>query len=107
MLSARGSWPSLSTEPQSRSRLGSTPAAWDRPGPEPVASAIDPELVAAMRKLPTRQRAALWLRYGHDLSVGDVAKIMGCSDRAAKQLLLRGRDALRVQLSSHSQEDSR
>ena len=83
------------------------PRAWDRPGPDPVASAIDPELVAAMRKLPTRQRAALWLRYGHDLSVGDVAKIMGCSDRAAKQLLLRGRDALRVQLSSHSQEDSR
>jgi hypothetical protein len=32
---------------------------------------------------------------------------MGCSEPAAKQLLLRGRDALRLQLSTHSQEDSR
>jgi DNA-directed RNA polymerase specialized sigma24 family protein len=83
------------------------PRAWDRPGPEPAGSAMDPELVAAMRKLPARQRAALWLRYCEDLPVGDVARIMGCSEPAAKQLLLRGRDALRLQLSTHSQEDSR
>lgn len=81
------------------------PRAWDRPGPAAVASAMDPELVAAMRELPARQRAALWLRYCDDLSVGDVARIIGCSEPAAKQLLLRGRDALRLRLNS--KENSR
>jgi RNA polymerase sigma factor (sigma-70 family) len=66
---------------------------------------MDPELVAAMRELPARQRAALWLRYCDDLSVGDVARIIGCSESAAKQLLLRGRDALRLRLNS--KENSR
>lgn len=83
------------------------PRAWDRPGPDVIASAMDPELLAAMRELPARQRAALWLRYCDDLSVGDVARIMGCSEPAAKQLLLRGRDALRLRLSSRSQENLR
>jgi RNA polymerase sigma factor (sigma-70 family) len=76
------------------------PRGWDRPGPAAVASALDPELVAAMRELSTRQRAALWLRYCDDLSVGDVARIIGCSEPAAKQLLVRGRDALRLRLGS-------
>jgi RNA polymerase sigma factor (sigma-70 family) len=66
---------------------------------------MDPELVAAMRELPARQRAALWLRYCDDLSVGDVARIIACSEPAAKQLLLRGRDALRLRLNS--KENSR
>jgi DNA-directed RNA polymerase specialized sigma24 family protein len=81
------------------------PRGWDRPGPAAVASAMDPELVAAMRELPARQRAALWLRYCDDLSVVDVARIIGCSEPAAKQLLLRGRDALRLRLNS--KENSR
>jgi DNA-directed RNA polymerase specialized sigma24 family protein len=81
------------------------PRAWDRPGPDPLSSAMDPDLVAAMRELPTRQRAALWLRYCDDLSVGDVARIMGCSEPAAKQLLLRGRDSLRHRLNSRPKEN--
>jgi DNA-directed RNA polymerase specialized sigma24 family protein len=80
------------------------PRGWDRPAPDAGASAMDPELVAAMRELPARQRTALWLRYCDDLSVGDVARIMGCSEPAAKQLLLRGRDELRFRLSPRSQE---
>ncbi len=32
--------------------------------------------------------------------VGDVARIIGSSEPAAKQLLLRGRDALRLRLNS-------
>jgi DNA-directed RNA polymerase specialized sigma24 family protein len=52
-----------------------------------------------------RQRAALWLRYCDDLSVADVARIMHCSDTAAKQLLLRGRDALRARLASRMKEE--
>ena len=68
---------------------------------------MDPELVAAMRELPARQRAALWLRYCDDLSVSDVARIMGCRETAAKQLLQRGRDGLRNRLRSRSQENLR
>ena len=74
------------------------PFGWDRPAPDSFGSAMDPDLLAALRELPTRQRAALWLRYCDDLTVTDVARIMSCSEAAAKQLLLRGRDALRLRL---------
>lgn len=83
------------------------PANWDRPAADTFTSVMDPELVAALRELPMRQRAALWLRYCDDLSIADVARIMRCSDTAAKQLLLRGRDALRARLMSRLKEDSR
>jgi RNA polymerase sigma factor (sigma-70 family) len=83
------------------------PASWDRPATDTFSSAIDPQLVAALRELPMRQRAALWLRYCDDLSVADVARIMRCSDTAAKQLLLRGRDGLRARLTSRLKEDLR
>jgi len=82
------------------------PTGWDPPAPEGFRSEIDPELVAALRLLPSRQRSALWLRYVDDLAVLDVARIMGCSETAAKQLLLRGRDALRARLMSRLKEES-
>ncbi len=75
------------------------PEAWDAPAPDPIATAIDPELLAALRTLPARQRAALWLRYCEDMSTVDVARIIGCSEPAAKQLLLRAREALRARLT--------
>jgi RNA polymerase sigma-70 factor (ECF subfamily) len=81
------------------------PAGWDAPAPESVRSRMDPELVAAIHGLPSRQRAALWLRYCDDLATADVARIMGCSETAAKQLLLRARDGLRARLTSRSKED--
>ena len=68
---------------------------------------MDPYLVAAMRKLPSRQRAALWLRYCDDLAISDVARIIGCSEPAAKQLLLRAREALRQRLQASSEEIER
>ena len=81
------------------------PVGWDRPDTDAVESAIDPELLTALRDLPRRQRAALWLRYVDDLAIADVARVMRCSETAAKQLLFRGRDALRRQLISRSMED--
>ena len=83
------------------------PANWDRPAADTFTSPMDPELLLALRELPMRQRAALWLRYCDDLSVADVARVMRCSKTAAKQLLLRGRDALRTRLTSQSKEESR
>ena len=85
----------------SRSRLPAwlpLPASWEPIAPDPIAMSMDPALVAAMRELPGRQRAALWLRYCDDLAVTDVARIIGCTEPAAKQLLLRAREALRKRL---------
>jgi len=81
------------------------PSSWDRPAPGAFTSELDPGLVQALRHVAPRQRAALWLRYCDDLAIDDVARIMGCSETAAKQLLLRGRDALRLRLQS--QEDTK
>ena len=81
------------------------PRAWDRPAPDPIESAMDSELLAALRSLAPRQRAALWLRYCDDLATADVARILHCSETAAKQLLLRARDALRERLRSEEEID--
>ena len=81
------------------------PEGWDRTAPPAVESSIDPELVSALSQLPTRQRAALWLRYVEDLAIADVAAVMRCRESAAKQLLLRGREALRRKLKSRSTEE--
>jgi DNA-directed RNA polymerase specialized sigma24 family protein len=75
------------------------PRAWDRAAPDPIESAMDAELLEALRALPPRQRAALWLRYCDDLATADVARILHCSETAAKQLLLRARDSLRERLT--------
>jgi DNA-directed RNA polymerase specialized sigma24 family protein len=76
------------------------PRAWDRAAPDPIETAMDIDLLAALRALPARQRAALWLRYCDDLATADVARILHCSDTAAKQLLLRAREALRERLEN-------
>jgi DNA-directed RNA polymerase specialized sigma24 family protein len=83
------------------------PPAWDRPAGDSFQSPMDPDLIAALRDLPSRQRTALWPRYGDDLAVCDVARIIGCSEAAAKQLLFRGRDALRRRLTALPQEDTK
>src|SRR4029077_7806970 len=70
-----------------------------RAAPDPIVLSMDPDLLSALRTLPPRQRAALWLRYCDDLATADVARILRCSDTAAKQLLLRARDSLRERLT--------
>jgi RNA polymerase sigma-70 factor (ECF subfamily) len=74
------------------------PAGWDQPVPAGIGSSIDPDIMTALHTLPARQRAALWLRYSEDLAVSDVARIMRIRESAAKQLLFRGREALRRKL---------
>lgn len=81
------------------------PAGWDRPVPPGIDSRLDPDLIAALSALPTRQRAALWLRYCEDLAIDDVAAVMRISNAAAKQLLFRGREALRQKLTHQTMEE--
>jgi RNA polymerase sigma-70 factor (sigma-E family) len=56
-------------------------------------------LVAALRQLPARQRAAVVLRYYADLSENDVAAAMGCTAGSVKKHVSRGVERLRVLLS--------
>ena len=48
--------------------------------------------------LPPRQRAALTLRYVHDLPDAVIAKALGCRTGTVRSLLSRGREALRSEL---------
>jgi DNA-directed RNA polymerase specialized sigma24 family protein len=57
----------------------------------PDPEGVDPDLAAALGGLPERQRGALLLRYGLDMSTADVARILGISEAATKQLYLRAR----------------
>ena len=71
------------------------PAFWGATTDVGLVDGFDPALAAALRRLPRRQRVAIWLRYGEDMSTAQVAQVIGASENAAKQLLQRGRDALR------------
>ena len=58
----------------------------------------DDRLIAALKTLPERQRAAVVLRYYEDLSEAQTAEILGCSARAVNSLVSRGRESLRTQI---------
>jgi len=60
---------------------------------------ITPErhgLLRALQVVPPRQRAALVLRFVHDLSVDQAAEALGCSSGTVKSQTARGLEALRA-----------
>jgi RNA polymerase sigma-70 factor (ECF subfamily) len=59
--------------------------------------------LALLDGLPPRQRAALTLRYVHDLPDAEIAAAMRCRPGTVRSLLSRGRDAVRARLD----EDAR
>ncbi|GAA1673382.1 SigE family RNA polymerase sigma factor [Glycomyces endophyticus] len=67
--------------------------------PEGAADADGPEerlaAVAALAKLPPRQRATLVLRFWEDLPVDETARIMRCSTGTVKSQTARGLQTLR------------
>jgi RNA polymerase sigma-70 factor (ECF subfamily) len=71
----------------------------------PHASLSDRErlsaLLASLDDLPAKQRAALVLRYGHDLSVPEVAQMLGVEQATAKTHLVRGLARLRDLMEEH------
>jgi RNA polymerase sigma-70 factor (ECF subfamily) len=64
----------------------------------PVVERVD--LVAALRRLPRRQREVAVLLYVADLSVAQVGAALGCSDGTVKQHASRARSALRASLAT-------
>ena len=55
-------------------------------------------LIAALLRLPLRQRTALALRYYADMSEGEAAAVLGCSIDAVKALRTRGLRNLAAEL---------
>lgn len=56
------------------------------------------EVFTALRRLPTRQRTAIVLRYYADLSEADAAEVMGVSVGTVKSSTSRGMERLRAVL---------
>tara|TARA_R110002096_G_scaffold433887_2_gene653784 strand:- start:95162 stop:95713 length:552 start_codon:yes stop_codon:yes gene_type:complete len=55
-------------------------------------------LVRHLQRLPTMQRSTLTLRYGHDLSVEEIAILMDIKPSSVKTHLVRGMRRLRLQI---------
>jgi RNA polymerase sigma-70 factor (ECF subfamily) len=63
--------------------------------------AVD-QVLASLHALPALQQAAVGLRYLDDLSVPEVARLLGRSVHATESLLARGRDGLRRHYLEHA-----
>jgi RNA polymerase sigma-70 factor (sigma-E family) len=75
-------------------------------GPDPgVAVAERSALLAELSRLPTRQRAAIVLRYYVDLSDEDIAAELGCRTGTVRSSISRGLATLRI--SRTSSDDDR
>ena len=55
----------------------------------------EPELWAAVRELPEKQRASILHRYVNDLPYAEIGRIVGCSEAAARQNVRVGLEGLR------------
>ena len=70
------------------------------PAERALAAAQDREMVAALARLPQRQREVLVLRYYADASEAEIAEALGISPGAVKSHAHRGLSALRAQLGA-------
>ncbi len=61
------------------------------------------DLALLMRTLPDAQQQVLALRYVQDLSLQDVAQVMGKSEGAIKQLAFRGLQTLRERMGGYAE----
>lgn len=68
------------------------------------ASSVDviADLWFAVKQLPLRQRAAVYLRYFEDAPVRHISEVLGCSDSAVKSLLNRALTRLRIDVEEVS-----
>jgi RNA polymerase sigma-70 factor (sigma-E family) len=81
--------------------LAQLPDASSAAQPSPVDEDRD-RLMAALRQVPSGQRAILVLRYWEDLSIEQTARIVGTSASNVRSQASRGLDALRAALEPDS-----
>lgn len=75
------------------------------PSGEDAIAAVDERdgpLMAELASLPPGQRAVLVLRYADDLSIEEIAQVMGIPEGTVKSRLSRGTEALRAHLGEPS-----
>nr|WP_097317394.1 SigE family RNA polymerase sigma factor [Actinoplanes atraurantiacus] len=70
----------------------------DRAEAQSAPAGLDPELSRALSELPRRMRAAVILRFFHELDVAETAAALGCSTGTVKSQTARALDKLRVAL---------
>jgi RNA polymerase sigma-70 factor, ECF subfamily len=58
-------------------------------------------------RVPAEQHAALWLRYAEDMSIGDVARVLGKSEVAVRVMLFRARGVLAEHLADPERDQQR
>jgi RNA polymerase sigma factor (sigma-70 family) len=76
-----------------------TAAGADPATPDPSDDTLTRDVVVtALQALPTRQRAAVVLRFLEDLPVTEVARVLDCSEGAVKSHTARGLARLRESL---------
>jgi RNA polymerase sigma factor (sigma-70 family) len=78
-----------------RHRLAKRQRVDDRVGPDQDTALV---IRAALRRLTSRQRAAIVLRYYEDLTEADTARVLGCRPGTAKSLVSRGLAAMKEYL---------
>ncbi|GLY16758.1 RNA polymerase subunit sigma-24 [Kineosporia sp. NBRC 101677] len=85
-----------------RRSFGEIPSLSVDPGHHDPYERIDQrqQLIAALRRLPVKMRAALVLRYFEDLSEAEVAAAMGCSVGTVKSQVSRGLERLRSTMAA-------
>lgn len=66
---------------------------------DPQAVDTDPELVAAVKRLPHRQRMVVIMRFWLDWSERDIAAALGCRPGTVKSLSARALDELRREVA--------
>ena len=72
----------------------------EQPEPTGTDRPHDHELFAAVRRLPSRQRAVIALRYYEDLTEAQTADVLGCSVGTVKSQANRAMAALRASLAT-------
>lgn len=92
-----------------RRRLSAELRALARIGPPdpalPDFSAETSEVWKEVHRLPRRQQQAIALHYVGQLSMVEIADVMGCSEGAVKSHLHRARESLRTSLAAWDQEE--
>lgn len=78
---------------RSRERRAAPPASVDPPE-------VRPEVLAAIARLSTRQRAVVILTYWDDLDPGAVANLLGVTDGSVRRHLARARSRLKEVLDA-------
>ena len=66
------------------------------------AYAVRAELIARLRSLPRRQRAAVAMRYFEDLDNAEIAEVLGCSVGTVRSHISRALATLRITMTEES-----